>query len=57
MAGKPQRGQTPLLSASPFSHTEQTPQWLSLSGIRHSQHKPGTVSIDNLLVKKENNNR
>lgn len=36
--------------------TEQNPHALSASGIRHSQHKPGTVSMYNLLVKKENSN-
>ena len=34
--------------------TEHIPHALSASGIRHSQHKPGTVSIGNLHVKKEN---
>jgi hypothetical protein len=32
--------------------TEQTPQALRASGILHSQHKPGTVSMFNLHVKK-----
>ncbi|AMX07857.1 hypothetical protein A0R60_3623 [Enterobacter asburiae] len=36
--------------------TEQTPHPLSASGIWHSQHKPGTVSMCNLHVKKENSN-
>lgn len=56
-AGKPHCGQQGERCANARVQTEQIPQWLILSGIRHSQHKPGTDSMGNFLVKKENPNR
>ncbi|GAB7444505.1 hypothetical protein OUHCRE11_36780 [Enterobacter asburiae] len=56
MAGKPHCGQVPIRHCSERVQTEQMPQALRASGILHSQHKPGTVSMFNLHVKKENSN-